>query len=99
MKSYAKDSVQLILVSVDFREEFPAGIQAMADKRKFTDANIFWLNETNADYFCPKVDAKWSGAVPASLFINNQTGYRKFFEEQLSREKLQNQLEDLIKVK
>jgi thiol-disulfide isomerase/thioredoxin len=94
-KNFINDSFQLILISVDFREEFPNGIQSLAEKRNF-NAPIFWLDETNADYFCPKIDAKWSGAVPASLFINNKTGYRKFFEEQLTREKLQNEIKSVI---
>ena len=33
----------------------------------------------------------------ASLFINNKTGYCKFFEEQLSREKLQKEIESILK--
>jgi thiol-disulfide isomerase/thioredoxin len=95
VKQFDKDSLQLILVSVDYREEFPAGIQSMMDKKKVT-VPVLWLNETNADYFCPKIDPKWSGAVPASLFINNKTGYRKFFEEQLTREKLINEINSMF---
>jgi thiol-disulfide isomerase/thioredoxin len=88
---HAGDSLQLILVSVDFGEEFPAGIKATAEKRKIV-LPILWLDETNADHFCPKIDPKWSGSVPATLFINNKTGYRKFFEEQLSKEKLKKEI-------
>jgi hypothetical protein len=86
----------LILVSVDFKEEFPEGIEATVEKRKF-HSTILWLNETNADYFCPRVDPKWSGAVPASLFINNRSGYRKFFEEQLSEEQLRKEIMAILK--
>ena len=91
VSKHKKDSLQLILVSVDYKEEFPAGIAATAKKRKFR-VPIFWLDETNADYFCPKIDPKWSGAVPATLFINNKTGYRNFFEEQLSKDKLKKEI-------
>ena len=91
VKKHRKDSLQLILVSVDYKEEYPKGIAAMAIKRKFSYP-IFWLNETNADYFCPKIDLKWGGAVPATLFINNRTGYRKFFEEQLSKDVLKKEI-------
>ena len=85
---HSKDSLQLILVSLDFKESFPSGIVKFMNKRKIT-APVVWLDETNADYFCPKIDAKWSGAIPATLFINNKTGYRKFIEEQVSREELE----------
>ncbi len=81
------DSLKLLLVSLDFKEAFPKGIASFAKKRNVT-APIVWLDETNADYFCPKVDPKWSGAIPATLFINNKTGYRNFVEEQISHERL-----------
>ena len=85
------DSLQLLLVSLDFKEAFPDGIKKFMKKRKVT-APVLWLDETNADYFCPKIDTKWSGAIPATLFINNKTGYRNFIEERISREKLQQEI-------
>ena len=85
------DSLQLLLVSLDFEEAFPDGIKKFMKKRKVT-APVLWLDETNADYFCPKIDTKWSGAIPATLFINNKTGYRNFIEERISREKLQQEI-------
>ncbi len=91
VKKYRKDSVQLLLVSLDFKEAIPEGITKFMDKRKIT-APVVWLDETNADYFCPKIDAKWSGAIPATLFINNKTGYRNFVEAQISHEKLKNEI-------
>lgn len=97
VQEFAKDSVQLILVSVDYKEEFPTGIAATAKKRKFT-VPILWLDETNADYFCPKIDPKWSGSVPATLFINNKTGHRSFFEGQLSKEKLKNEIMAILEI-
>ncbi len=88
--------IRLLLVSLDFKEGFPDAIAAFAEKRKFK-ASILWLDETNADYFCPRIDPKWSGAIPATLFVNNQTGYRNFFEEQLSHKDLRNELMALLK--
>lgn len=90
-KKHEKDSLQLLLVSLDFDEQYPNGLSKFIQKRKIT-APVVWLDETNADYFCPKVDAKWSGAIPASLFINNSKGYRKFFEAQLSHEELKKEI-------
>lgn len=94
VKNHAADSVQLLLVSLDLNDDY-AKIPKFATRMKFT-APIVWLNETNADYFCPKVDPKWSGAIPASLFINNKTGFRKFYEEQLSHEELKAVMTSLI---
>ncbi|HSU27096.1 MAG TPA: TlpA disulfide reductase family protein [Chitinophagaceae bacterium] len=95
VKAHARDSILLILVSLDLEDYYPAKIKNFATKKKIL-APIVWLDEYNADYFCPKVDSSWSGAIPASLFINNKTGYRKFFEEQLSKEKLAKEITMLI---
>lgn len=91
VKEHRKDSIQLLLVSLDFKEAFPSGITKFMNKRKIT-APVVWLDETDADYFCPKIDAKWSGAIPATLFINNKTGYRNFVEEKISHEKLKKEI-------
>lgn len=91
VKKHQADSVKLLLVSLDLKDQFPTKLSAFAKKRKYTYP-ILWLNETNADYFCPKVDEKWSGSIPATLFINNKKGYRKFMEQQLTRAQLQKEI-------
>ena len=90
-KKYAKQKVRLQLVSIDLPSSYPAKITAFAKKSKF-NTNIAWLNETNADYFCPKIATRWSGAIPATLIINPKTGYRKFFEDQLKPEEFEMEL-------
>lgn len=97
VKQYEKDSVQLLLVSLDMKEMYPEKIKTFAQKFKFS-APIVFLDETNADIFCPKVDEKWSGAIPASVFINNITGYRKFFEAEMSEQKFETELKALVAV-
>lgn len=79
---YKGDGVALLLVSLDLPSFYPAKIASFAKKRGYK-ANIVWLNETNADYFCPKIDSSWSGSIPATLILNTKTGYRKFFEEEM----------------
>jgi thiol-disulfide isomerase/thioredoxin len=91
-----KEKVQLVLVSLDLPSYFPQKIKAFAKKNRYT-APIFWLNETNADYFCPKVDSTWSGSIPASLFYNPKTGYRRFYEKEMSREELAAALKEMLK--
>lgn len=98
VKHYDSTGVKLILVSLDLKEAYPQKIQSFAEKHGF-NSSIKYLDETNADLFCPAVDKSWSGSIPASLFINNKTGYRKFFEEELSREKFATELKNLINSK
>jgi thiol-disulfide isomerase/thioredoxin len=89
-KKYEKDSIKLLLVSLDLKDDY-ANIKPFALKRKF-NAPIVWLDESNADYFIPKIDSTWSGAIPATLFINNRIGYRKFFEKEFSEEELEKEI-------
>lgn len=94
-RKHNADSLQLILVSLDMKETYPQKLTSFVQKRKIT-STVQWLDETNADYFCPKVDEKWSGAIPASLFVNNNKGYRKFVEEQLSHDELKVEIKALL---
>ena len=95
VKKYKDRGVKLLLVSLDFKESYPEKISKFADKREFK-APIVWLDETNADYFCPKIDDKWSGVMPATLFINNKKGHRSFFEEEMPKEKFEDEIRKII---
>jgi thiol-disulfide isomerase/thioredoxin len=95
-KKYESAGVRLVLISLDLSEAYPKQISSFAIKHGFTSP-IKFLDETNADIFCPVVDSSWSGAIPANLFVNPKTGYRKFFEEQLSREKLETEIQAMLK--
>lgn len=86
-----KHSVNLLLVSLDLEKSYPTEIKNFVAKRKYS-APVEWLDESDADYFCPKVDSSWSGAIPASIFINNKKGYRKFFEGQLSKAQVEKEI-------
>ncbi|MDQ3846307.1 MAG: TlpA family protein disulfide reductase [Bacteroidota bacterium] len=95
-KKYENAGVQLLLVSLDMSEAFPAKIKSVANKQKLKISSIVFLNETDADLFCPVVDKSWSGAIPASLFINNKKGYRKFYEEQLTKEIVEKEITNML---
>lgn len=84
---YKTSGVKLVFVSLDLKEAYPKNIQSFVKKRNIT-APVVFLDEQNADLFVPLVDSTWSGAIPASLFINPERNYRQFVEDELSREKL-----------
>lgn len=80
---YKDQGVELLLVSLDLPAYYPEKIRSFAQQNRYT-VPIVWLNETNADYFCPKVDSSWSGGLPSSLFINNKAHFRRFYDRQLT---------------
>ena len=80
---YKTQKVKLLLVSLDLPSYVAVRLPAFIKKNKY-NTNHVWLNETDADRFCPMIDVKWSGAIPATIIVNNKTGYRKFVEDQIS---------------
>jgi thiol-disulfide isomerase/thioredoxin len=92
---FANEKLKLILVSIDFPDEYPKNIQAFANKNGYR-SEIIWLNETNADEFCPKLDSSWQGAIPATLMVNNKKHYRQFYNGQLPEGRLLLELKKLV---
>ncbi|MGB5008202.1 MAG: redoxin domain-containing protein [Ferruginibacter sp.] len=94
-EKYKSQKVKLLLVSLDLPAYYPAKIASFAKKNNY-NTNIVWLNETNADHFCPMIDQKWSGAIPSTIIVNNSNGYRKFKEEEMSAVELERSLQEAI---
>lgn len=95
VSKYRDKKVKLLLVSLDLKDEYPNNIRSFVSKNKYT-SEVVWLNETNADYFCPKIDKTWSGGIPATLIVNTKTGYRKFFEEEMKPEEFEEELKKAL---
>ncbi|HEX6915126.1 MAG TPA: TlpA disulfide reductase family protein [Chitinophagaceae bacterium] len=94
--AYRDSGIKLVLVSLDFRSDYDNGRLRQFVKKAGYSSSVVWLNETNADRFCPPIDSAWGGAIPATLMVNNKTGYRKFFEFQLKEERLKLELQKLV---
>jgi thiol-disulfide isomerase/thioredoxin len=94
-EKYKDQKVELILVSLDLPTYYPEKIAEFAKKSNYR-ARILWLNETDADYFCPRVDQRWTGGIPSSLFINNKTHYRRFFDRQLTEPQVDLEIKKML---
>lgn len=92
---FADKKVKLLLVSLDFPGEYPAGISSFAGKNGYR-SQIVWLNETDATSYCPQIDKQWEGTIPATLMVNNPTKYRRFFNQQLPEPRLVQELTQLV---
>lgn len=78
-EKYKGMPVKILLVSLDFKNDYPAKIQKFINKRKLAH-EVVWLNETNANEFIPKIENEWQGSIPATLLLYPKREYRKFFE-------------------
>lgn len=90
-----KDKMKLVLVSLDFETDFPKGIADFAKKNNIK-SKIVWLDETDAEIFCPKIDARWEGAIPATLMINKKKGVRDFYGQQLTEPQFYEALKKIL---
>lgn len=90
-----KAQTELLLVSVDLKQMYPNKLEKFVSKRGYS-VPVVWLNETNADYFCPFVDPNWSGSIPATLIVNPSTGYRKFFEAEMTEQELKREVQAVL---
>ena len=92
---FKNKNIQLVLVSLDFKSDYPNKLTQFVKNKGFS-SKVLWLNETNADYFCPLIDSSWSGNIPATLMVNNAKKYRQFFDQQIPEARLMLELNQLV---
>ncbi len=92
---FNRERVELILVSLDLPSYYPGRIAEVVKKNGFS-SSVWWLNESDADYFCPRVDSSWTGGIPCSLFISNKTHYRRFYDRQLTEPQVEPAIRAMI---
>jgi len=94
VEKYPDKNPELVLISLDFSEDYKKIAEFV--KKKGFRATFFWLDETNADHFCPMIDPKWEGGIPATLLIYNKKGYKKFFDRQLTETQVEAEVKALV---
>jgi len=90
-----RKEVNVTLVSLDFVEHFEEKVIPFVKKRSLTP-DILLLDEIDYNSWIDKVDPGWSGAIPATLVINHQTGKRKFVESELRKDEIEAIVRDIV---
>ena len=93
--AYIHKNVKVILVSLDFKEDLKIKLLPFISTKKIR-SEVVLLDELNANYFIPKISDEWSGAIPATLIINNQKKINRFFEKKLNYEFLKTEIENSL---
>lgn len=76
-------NVDITLVSMDFDlDPDPAKVERFVTRKNLKNKVVI-LAETNPNSWIDKIDKNWSGALPATLIINTQTGKRKLVQNEL----------------
>lgn len=86
--------VKLVLVSLDFRSEYPNALSAFVKKHNY-QGEVVYLKETDASKYIPVIEPKWKGAIPTSIFVNNSTKYYQVFNEQIPKQRFEMELDKL----
>jgi thiol-disulfide isomerase/thioredoxin len=92
--NYAGKKVKVILVSMDFPEDYDTKLIPFI-KKKNVLSEVVMLNETKPDIFINKINPKWQGSIPATMIINKSKDYSAFFEESLTYDFLEKKLKEL----
>ncbi len=87
-EAYKGKKVKVLLVSLDFPESYPEKLITYVAK-KGIQPEVVWFSESNANDFIPKIDNRWSGALPATLIISRKAKVQEFIERKISAEEVQ----------
>lgn len=90
-----RKDVQVRLVSMDMDlDPNPEKVRKFVARKKIT-SQVLILDEKNPNEWIDKLEKKWSGALPATLVVNNKTGKRKFVEGELKEGDLEKLITDV----
>lgn len=84
--------VKFIFLSLDMKDAYPAQITKFVRRHKIRSA-VVWLDESNANKYAAKIDPRWEGSIPATIFIGKEG--RKFIEGVMKEDELIKELEKL----
>lgn len=79
--------VRLVSLDMDL-DPNPDKVRGFVARKKLT-SEVIILDERNPNEWIDKVEKSWSGAIPATLIINNKNGKRKFVERALQEGELE----------
>jgi thiol-disulfide isomerase/thioredoxin len=89
--------IVVLLITLDFKEDLEKKVIPFI-KNKELKSEILLLDESNANYFIPKISNDWTGALPATLILNNKKNTSRFFEKKLNYEFLKTEIESIEKL-
>lgn len=76
---YKGKPVKVLLVSLDFKEDYPMKLERFVERKKLLPA-VAWLSDTNPDVFIPVIEKSWEGSIPATVIVHTGRQFKKFIE-------------------
>lgn len=91
---YSNKNVKVVLVSLDFPKKYETSLKPFIKKHDLK-SEVYAFDDTNSNYWIPKVYSEWTGAIPATLIYNKNN--RKFYEQSFNYEELENEVVKFLK--
>lgn len=86
--------IKVTLISLDFVDELNK-VNSFINRRKIK-SHVMLLDEIDYNSWIDRVEKSWGGAIPATLFLNQQTGQRKFVDRELTEGELEKMIASLL---
>ena len=87
------DKVKVYLVSLDFEEDLEKVKKFVVNKN--LKSEVIFLNEKNYNSFMDKISKEWTGAIPATLFVD-EWGKTYFHEKAFTKEELDKKINSYL---
>lgn len=81
------DKVKILLLSIDLPSKLNSAVKPITKRLKLKN-EVLLLNEKNQQAYPGRVDKSWSGALPATIFINRSKGKREFYQKEFTYDDL-----------
>ncbi len=85
---------KVLLVSLDFAEHLDSKVIPFVAERGLK-SEVMLMDEAKPNKWIPRVSTDWSGAIPATLFVNTQKKTRHFYEGSFNEGELELKLQKL----
>jgi len=93
---YQGKPVRILLVSLDFKEDYPGKLTSFV-QRKHLEPAVAWLADTDPNKFIPQIDNSWQGSIPATLVVQPGKGFKKFSEGMITEKKVRKMVDPLLR--
>ena len=95
INSEGRPDVEVTLVSLDLDlDPDPQKVRRFVKLKKL-QSRVVMLDETNPDSWIDKIEQEWSGALPATIIINQKTGKRIFIGRAVRHGELEQHLNEI----
>ncbi len=92
-QTYGSDSIDVLLVSLDFPNKYETNLLPFIEKNKLKSA-VIALDDTDQNRWIPAINENWSGAIPATLIYKGKK--RKFYEQSFTEAELNKEIEQFL---